>query len=300
MITLHVWPSLIFPKIQTNIPPITAQSKKKIVICVGWVGCVGSEIQGLKHEHKLSLHELLEPSGVRDIRTKFRGQRLLSLGFTGTNFSQKGLEVCCCLWGVPSRPSPGSYPGPVQVPSRVRGGPVQIRHVLCFTAFQTHPGPEVGAIPARPDPILVPSVPSRIGPGRAEADFLATSDFRPSHLRVEGPTPLGGLRTQKVKIFQSLSSWLEIVDDYIRDLGTTVSHPHFETKTLLEQRAILGATLGTPGRSRSNSRNCTDDLSSVCRKRAEANGDRSLRSSFEFLSLLDVLATFSYLPCAAM
>ena len=55
--------------------------------------------------------------------------------------NQKGLEVCYCLWGVPSRPSPGSYPGPVQVPSRVRGGPVQIRHVLCFTVFRTHPGP---------------------------------------------------------------------------------------------------------------------------------------------------------------
>ena len=78
--------------------------------------------------------------------------------------------------GVPSRPSPGSYPGPVQVPSRVRGGPVQIRHVLCFTVFRTHPGPEVGAIPARPGPILLPSVPSGIGPGRAETDFLATSD----------------------------------------------------------------------------------------------------------------------------
>ena len=87
-----------------------------------------------------------------------------------------GLEVCYCLWGVPSRPSPGSYPGPVQVPSRVRGGPVQIRHVLCFTVFRTHPGPEVGAIPARPGPILLPSVPYRIGPGRAETDFLATSD----------------------------------------------------------------------------------------------------------------------------
>ena len=77
---------------------------------------------------------------------------------------------------MPSRPSPGSYPEPVQVPSRVRGGPVQIRHVLCFTVFGTHPGPEVGAIPARPGPILLPSVPSRIGPGRAETDFLATSD----------------------------------------------------------------------------------------------------------------------------
>ena len=78
--------------------------------------------------------------------------------------------------GVPSRPSPGSYPGPVQVPSRVRGGPVQIRHVLCFTVFRTHPGPEVGAIPARPGPIRLPSVPSSIGPGRAKLDFLATSD----------------------------------------------------------------------------------------------------------------------------
>ena len=94
------------------------------------------------------------------------------------NNSQKGLEVCYCLWGVPSRPSPGSYLGPVQVPSRVRGGPVQIRHVLCFTVFRTHPGPEVRAIPARPGPILLPSVPYRIGPGRAETDFLATSEIR--------------------------------------------------------------------------------------------------------------------------
>ena len=89
---------------------------------------------------------------------------------------QKGLEVCYCPRGVPSRPSPGSYPGPVQVPSRVRGAPVQIRHVLCFPAFRTHPGPEVGAIPARPGPILLPSVPYRIRPGRAETDFLATSE----------------------------------------------------------------------------------------------------------------------------
>ena len=34
----------------------------------------------------------------------------------------------------------------------------------------------MGAIPARPGPILLPSVPYRIGPGRAEADFLATSE----------------------------------------------------------------------------------------------------------------------------
>ena len=78
--------------------------------------------------------------------------------------------------GVPSRPSSGSGPGPVQVPSRVQRGPVQIRHVFCFPAFRAHPDAEVGAIPARPGPILLPSVPSTIGPGRAETDFSATSD----------------------------------------------------------------------------------------------------------------------------
>ena len=78
--------------------------------------------------------------------------------------------------GAPSRPTPRSCPGPVQVPSRVRGGPVQIRHVLCFIVFRTHPGPEVGAVPTRPGPILLPSVPPRIGSGRAETDFLATSE----------------------------------------------------------------------------------------------------------------------------
>ena len=83
--------------------------------------------------------------------------------------------------GVPSRPSPGSDPGPVQVPSRLRRGPIQIRHVLCFTAFRTHPGPEVGAIRARPGPILLPSVPPRVGPGRAETDFLATSEKGPEN-----------------------------------------------------------------------------------------------------------------------
>ena len=48
--------------------------------------------------------------------------------------------------------------------------------MLCFTVFRTHPGPEVGAIPARPGPILLPSVPYTIRPGRAETDFLATSE----------------------------------------------------------------------------------------------------------------------------
>ena len=63
--------------------------------------------------------------------------------------------------GVPSRTSPGSYPGPVQVPSQVRGVPVQIRHVLCFTVLRTHPGPEVG--PSRP--VLVPSCSRAFLPG---------------------------------------------------------------------------------------------------------------------------------------
>ena len=72
-------------------------------------------------------------------------------------FNQQGLHVCS-LWGC--HPDPRLGPMPVQVPSWVRRGPIQIRHVLCFTAFRTHPGPEVGAIPARPGPILVPSIPS--------------------------------------------------------------------------------------------------------------------------------------------
>ena len=36
----------------------------------------------------------------------------------------------------------------------------------------------MGAIPAHPGPILLPNVPYRIGPGRAETGFLATSDFQ--------------------------------------------------------------------------------------------------------------------------
>ena len=105
------------------------------------------------------------------------------LGGVPTTPDPKGLDVCYCLWGCHPDPRLGSDPGPVQVPSQVRRGPVQIRHVLYFTPFRTHPGPEVGAIPAPPDPILVPSVPSRIGPGRAETDFLATSDPDPKKYR---------------------------------------------------------------------------------------------------------------------
>ena len=62
--------------------------------------------------------------------------------------------------------------GPIQVPSRERRAPVQIRHVFCFAAFRSHPGPDVGAILARPGPER--SFQDR--PGRAETDFLVTSE----------------------------------------------------------------------------------------------------------------------------
>ena len=77
--------------------------------------------------------------------------------------------------GVPSRHSPGSGPGPVQVPSRVRRGPVQIRHVLCFPAFRTHPGPEVGAISR---PVLVPSCSRAFFPGSGLDGPKQTSRLR--------------------------------------------------------------------------------------------------------------------------
>ena len=66
--------------------------------------------------------------------------------------TQKGLdslEVCYCLWGCHPDPRLGPIPGP----------------------SRSHPGFEGG-------PILVPSVPSSIGPGRAESDFLATSGLQ--------------------------------------------------------------------------------------------------------------------------
>ena len=69
--------------------------------------------------------------------------------------------------GVPSRPSPGSDPGPA-VPSRF---------TMCFVLQRFGPVQVPRWGPSRP--VLVPSVPSRIGPGRAETDFLATSDFFP-------------------------------------------------------------------------------------------------------------------------
>ena len=66
-------------------------------------------------------------------------------------FSERPGSLLLSL-GVPSRPSPGSILGPSRSHPGSGRGPVQIRHVFCFTAFRTHPGPEVGAIPARPGP----------------------------------------------------------------------------------------------------------------------------------------------------
>ena len=60
----------------------------------------------------------------------------------------------------------------MQVPSRVPRGPTQIRQVLCFMEFRTHPDPEAEAI----GPILVPNIPSGMGRGRTQTDFLATSE----------------------------------------------------------------------------------------------------------------------------
>ena len=68
-------------------------------------------------------------------------------------FYQKGLEVCYCLWGVPSRPSPGTYPGP----SRSHPGSevVPSRFAMCFVlqCFGPIQVPRWG--PSRP--VLVPS-----------------------------------------------------------------------------------------------------------------------------------------------
>ena len=46
----------------------------------------------------------------------------------------------------------------------------------------------MGAIPARPGPILLPSVPYRIGPGRAETDFLDTSLYLNAKHSKRSPT----------------------------------------------------------------------------------------------------------------
>ena len=80
-----------------------------------------------------------------------------------------------CFWGCTPDPRPGPTWARVQVPSRVRRGPVQIRHVLCLQHFGPIQVPRWG--PSRP--VLVPSW-SRASfqdrPGWAETDFFAASD----------------------------------------------------------------------------------------------------------------------------
>ena len=72
--------------------------------------------------------------------------------------------------GAPSR---RGHPrlGPMGLP-RSRPGSEGVRVLQHFGPIQVPRW--VGVIPARPGAILVPSVPSRIGPERAEPDFLAT------------------------------------------------------------------------------------------------------------------------------
>ena len=89
---------------------------------------------------------------LQEQATTFKNFRVSTLlGWLEATF-QKGLEVCYCLWGVPSRPSPGSYgpsrshPGSEVVPSRFAMSFV----LQCFGPIQV---PRCG--PSRP--VLVPS-----------------------------------------------------------------------------------------------------------------------------------------------
>ena len=87
---------------------------------------------------------------------------------------QKGLEVCYCLWGC----LPDPRLGPILGPSRSHPGSegVLSRFSMCLVLqrFGTLQVTKWG--PSRPIVVASSSVPSRIGPGRAETDFLATSD----------------------------------------------------------------------------------------------------------------------------
>ena len=121
---------------------------------------------------------------MRNLGLLLRGSqdRVVSkrVGFGGRfpGINQQGLEVCYCLWGC----HPDLRLGPILGPSRSHPGSqvVPFRFAMCFVlqSFGSIQVPRWGATPARPGPILVPSVPSRIGPGRAETDFLATSESK--------------------------------------------------------------------------------------------------------------------------
>ena len=82
---------------------------------------------------------------------------------------QKGLDVCYCLRGC--RPDPRL--GPILGPSRTQPGSegVPSRFAMCFGVSDPSRCRGGG------HPVLVPSVPSSIGPGQAETDFLATSEM---------------------------------------------------------------------------------------------------------------------------
>ena len=107
----------------------------------------------------------------------------------GAVLFRKGLDV----WGAIQTLAWGQIPGLCRSHPR---GPVQIRHVLCFAAFRARPGP----VPAHPGPILVPSVPSRIGPGRNRllghfriVIHLKTIAVRDSCDSSESETPCSGM-----------------------------------------------------------------------------------------------------------
>ena len=112
---------------------------------------------------------------------------ILGVNFFGggaETLDQKGLEVCDCFWGCPPDPRLGpilgpssSHPGSEGVPSRF---------AMCFVFQHFVPRSRGGG---RPGPSW--SHPGRersfwIGPGPAETDFLATSDWRNEAEKFEG------------------------------------------------------------------------------------------------------------------
>ena len=96
---------------------------------------------------------------------------------------------------MPFRPSPGSYPGPVQVPSRVRGGPVQIRHVLCFTVFRTLQPllfwKKLGFFPKKSKGFSLRGTPQILGKGRKNAR-KSKENRKPKKTRKSKKARIGG------------------------------------------------------------------------------------------------------------
>ena len=83
---------------------------------------------------------------------------------------------------------------------------------------------------------------------------------------------------------------LSCVKAKVRNLKNTVwktpfgilrgNHPKFEKKSSRSEKAILGATLGIPGSSRSNSRNGTHDLIQRRQKRTQPPPKEKLLGNF--------------------